>query len=165
MKEIKIRELNYENFRVYGTFHAMIDPKAINVGVGPIAFYPDLAPLNLGQSNAASFSVCRVEKRPAVIDTIEMHTGCGEGILPLDGDIVIHVAPPTPNGVYPVDRLEAFRVPKGTFVALRRGVWHHAPYAAEGPVNTLIVLPERTYAEDCLVYAIHEADRVAIAGL
>jgi ureidoglycolate lyase len=43
-------------------------------------------------------------------------------------------------------------VPKGTLVVLRRGVWHHAPFAAgKSAVNAIIVLPERTYKNDCIV--------------
>jgi ureidoglycolate lyase len=48
-------------------------------------------------------------------------------------------------------------------VALRPGVWHHAPFTCDKEyVNTLIVLPERTYAIDCEVYEIPEEDRVEI---
>ncbi len=80
-----------------------------------------------------------------------------------DADILIHVAPATPANDVPADRIEIFRVPKGTFVALNRGVWHHAPYAAGGDIaNALIVLPERTYAEDCFVYEIPEEKRMKI---
>ena len=90
-----------------------------------------------------------------VIDVSEFHSACGEGNLPLDGDIAIHVGPATPNGETPVGRIEVFRVPKGAMVVMRPGVWHHAPFALDTDcVNTLIVLPERTYANDCQVVEI-----------
>jgi ureidoglycolate hydrolase len=159
MNEIRAKELSRESFHAYGNFERMIDPPMH--GDRPIEFYPELARLFTG-SPVASFSVCRVLKRENVVSFIEAHSRCGEGILPLDADVLIHVAPPTPNGVYPVDTIEAFRVPKGTFVALNRGVWHHAPFALGNVANALIVLPERTYAEDCLVYEIPEEKRVKI---
>jgi ureidoglycolate lyase len=163
MREIKARELTMEGFAPYGTFANMIDPPEAVEGRGPVAFIPDMAQLNLGQTGIASFSVCRVLKRPNVVDTVEMHRSCGEGILPLDADILIHVGRPTFNGMVPLDTLEAFRVPKGTFVALRRGVWHFAPYALNGDVaNVVIVLPERTYADDCYVYPMPEDKQVKI---
>lgn len=161
--QIRAKELTLESFNLYGTFAGMIHPSAPKLGAEPVEFYRDMAQLNLGQSAIASFSVCRVKKRPFIVDFIEMHRGCGEGILPLDADAVIHVALATANGDIPLDRIEAFRVPKGTFVALRRGVWHHAPFAASADcANVLIVLPERTYADDCFVFEIPADKRVEI---
>jgi ureidoglycolate lyase len=113
-----------------------------------------MVPLDLGGRGIASFSVCRVEDRQPVVDVTEHHTACGEGILPLDAEVLIHVAPATPPGEVPWDRIRLFRVPKGTFVSLKAGVWHHAPLLAEAgapAANVLIVLPERTYANDCVV--------------
>ena len=54
-------------------------------------------------------------------------------------------------------------MPKGTAVRLNPGVWHLAAL----PVNleeghVLIVLPERTYKNDCVVVDYPEADWVKI---
>ena len=58
--------------------------------------------------------------------------------------------------------MQVFRVPMGTMVVLRPGVWHHAPFTVDDdPANVLIVLPERTYANDCLVVELGE-DGVSI---
>ncbi len=84
-------------------------------------------------------------------------------ILPLDNDVLIHVAPATPAAVVPLDKVRVFRVPRGTMVTLRPGVWHHAPFTANNqPANVLIVLPERTYANDCVVVKLDEKDRIRI---
>jgi ureidoglycolate lyase len=152
-----------ESFAPYGVFAQIANPPEALAQKAPVTFTPDMALLNLGNTGIASFSVCRVEKRENVVDTVEMHRNTSEGILPLDGDAVIHVGKATPNGVVPFDELEAFIVPKGTFVALKRGVWHFAPFAWNCPVsNVLIVLPERTYAEDCLVVTMPEGKKVLI---
>ena len=165
MRKTKIKELSLKAFKDYGTYANMIDPKAVKIGKEPIEFFRDMVQLDLGGADVASFSVCRVLKRPAVVAVSEFHTACGEGILPLDGDILCHVGIATPDGEVPVKRIEVFRVPRGTFVALKPGVWHHAPIAYQADcVNTLIVLPERTYANDCEVYEIPERDRVAVEG-
>lgn len=162
MREIKVKELTPESFDVYGTFTNMINPTAPKIGGEPIEFFRDMALLNLGQG-IASFSTCRVLKRPLVVETTEMHRSSGEGNLPLDSDILIHVGLPTPNGDIPVDRIECFRVPKGTFVSIKRGVWHHAPFALNSAcANVVIVLPERTYADDCFVYEIPEDKQIRI---
>jgi ureidoglycolate lyase len=122
-----------------------------------------MAGLNLGQNTAASFSTCRVTKRPLIVTELEYHTYCGEGNLPLDGDVFLPLAPATANGDLPWERIEVFRVPKGTMVTLNAGVWHCGPYAYQTEVaNVLIVLPERVYANDCKVGAIPEEERSEI---
>ena len=83
--------------------------------------------------------------------------------MPIDGDVLIHVALATRNGEVPLDRIEVFLVPKGTLVIIRPGVWHHAPFAFGSDfVNVLVVLPERTYAKDCFVSIIPEDKQLEI---
>jgi ureidoglycolate lyase len=119
--------------------------------------------LSLGQISEAAFSVTRIQKREKIIDAMECHMRTGEGILPLDGDILIHVAPATPTDNIPLDQIEVFRVPKGTLITLRPGVWHCAPFVEnENVVNVLIVLPERTYVNDVFFYMIPKEEQIGI---
>ncbi|MHC4239684.1 MAG: ureidoglycolate lyase [Planctomycetota bacterium] len=164
MRKEKIKELSQKTFAKYGSYANMINPDTEKLGAEPIEFYRDMVRLDLGGRTIGSFSVCRVCKRPPIVDVTEFHNYTGEGILPLDADACIHVAPATPTGTVPLDRIEIFRVPKGTFVSLHPGVWHHAPFAHNaGVANVLIVLPERTYAQDCHVTEIAEKDRTEFA--
>ena len=166
MEHVTVQDLTFEAFNPYGTFASMLNPSAIKIGEEPIEFYRDMTQSDLGGSTKVSYSICRVLKRDPVVNVIEYHSTCGEGILPLDGDVVIHVAPATPNGEVPHDRIEVFRVPQGTLVTLRPGVWHHAPYADGCEcVNVLIVLPERTYANDCVVVDLEPEEQVRIEGI
>ncbi len=165
MKLVAFKELSLEGFLPYGAYVNLINPSTEKIGEEPIEFYRDMALLGLGGNTSVSFSICHVLKREPVINVIEYHTACGEGILPIDGDVLIHVAPATPNGVAPFDRIEVFRAPKGTLVTIKPGVWHHAPFAYQCDiVNTLIVLPERTYAHDCIVVEIPESEHLKIEG-
>ena len=163
MRTVRIEELSLDSFWPFGAFAQHIDPTGERIGAKPIEFFRDMLQLELGAASIASFSVCRVEKRDLVIDVTEYHSACGEGILPLDNDALIHVGPATPPGAgVPLDRIRVFRVPRGTCVALRPGVWHHAPFTANAePANVLIVLPERTYANDCTVVRLPEGIRIA----
>jgi ureidoglycolate lyase len=163
MKQVIVKELTLRDFAVYGSFADMTSPSGPKLGGGNVEFYRDMALLNLGRDTTAALSVTRVLKRPNIIDTVEMHSNTGEGILPLDGDVLIHVAVATPNGEVPADRIEVFRVPRGTAVTLRRAVWHEAPFALGcDSVNILVVLPERTYADDCLVCKLSPEDMLEI---
>lgn len=163
MKKISIQKLTLDNFKKYGSFSNLINPKTPRLGPEPIEFYRDIEQLNLGQTNIASFSVVRISKRPLVIQKLEFHSHSGEGVFPIDGDVLIHIALATRNGDVPLDRIEVFIVPKGTMVTIRPGVWHHAPFAFGCDyVNVLVVLPERTYVNDCFVSVIPEREQMGI---
>ena len=75
----------------------------------------------------------------------------------MDDDVILHVAPASKE---PVPQLtEAFLVPKGTAVRLNPGVWHLAALPVNLDVaHVLIVLPERTYHNDCIVVDYAEED-------
>jgi len=162
VRTAKIRELTLEEFLPYGAYANLIDPTSEKLGSPPIEFFRDMVQQDLGTVGSASFSTCRVEKREMVVNVTEYHTQTAEGILPIDNDVLIHVAPATPSdGRVPADKIVVFRIPKGTMVVIRPGVWHHAPFTANNtPANVLIVLPERTYANDCEVFQLEEDDRI-----
>lgn len=152
MKELKVEELSLEAFDEFGTFKKCIEPETEYFGEDPVRFYRDMVQEDLGNKSVVSFSVCRVLPRDYEITVSEYHSHTGEGILPLDNDVIIHVAPGAGNGDLPLDKMRVFRVPMGTMVALKPGVFHHAPWTVNDKVaNSLIVLPRRTYANDCIV--------------
>lgn len=162
MRTLKIENLSAEAIRPFGSYANMLDPVPEDVGKAPVGFYPDRVQQGLGKESAPSYSTCRVEKRPWVVDFAEYHTATCEGILPLDNDILIHVGPAShPRAPAPLDKFRIFRVPRGTMVVLRPGVWHGAPFSAnDKPANVLIVLPERTYANDFNFVPLEGDDRI-----
>jgi ureidoglycolate lyase len=164
MRTTKIKELTLEAFLPYGSYANLIDPTSEKLGPPPIEFFRDMVQQDLGTLGTASYSTCRVEKREMVIDITEYHTLTAEGMMPIDNDILIHVAPATASdGRVPLDKIVVFRIPKGTMIVIRPGVWHHAPFTAnDTPANVLIVLPERIYANECAVFPLEENDRIRI---
>lgn len=77
-------------------------------------------------------------------------------------DAVLHVAPKSGGDVV-TELTEAFIVPKGTMVKLDAAVWHLAAM----PVNveelqSLIVLPEGTYMNDCTKVALNDEQKFEI---
>jgi ureidoglycolate lyase len=164
IRTVKIEELSLEEFRPFGAFSNQLNPNTEKIGAKPVEFFRDMTQQDLGRTSTASFSTCRVENRKWVIDVCEYHSSCAETLLPLDNDILIHVAPATPNSSRPpLEKIRVFRVPHGTLVVLRPGVWHHAPFTITGePANVLVVLPERTYANDCVVVELPVEDQIEI---
>jgi ureidoglycolate lyase len=170
MREIRYKALGAESFARYGAFADMLDPEAnkpssMRIGAPPIEFFRDILQTGLGLDSVASFGVCRVSKRPFVIDASEWHDTACEAVMPIDGDVLMHVAPAVPEGRFPSELAEVFLVPKGTMAVLRPGVWHHGPYAfGQERVSCLVTLPERLYARDCKSVALDPNERIAIVG-
>jgi len=161
MREIEARALTEEAFAPYGVFADLIGPSDENkIGEPPIEFYPDLVSLTLDTTNPA-FSSLFIRRRPMVIDVTERHHNTGEGILPLNGPVVIHVGPP--GDTPPLDQIEAFLVPAGTQVVLRPGIWHHAPFTVGNhPVAIQIALPPETYRRDCEAVILGSDQQISI---
>lgn len=164
MRTIKAQPLTLANFQKYGTFQNLLD---ITGTTEPweetkSGFFPDLVRLNLGNGNCACVSVNKVTKSDGnVIQFTEYHGYTSEGVLPLDGDCIIHVG--KANGPVTPEKLKAFYVPKGTFVSLYPGVLHGTQIACkEDTVHVLILLPERTYGNDCVVTQFEKENQIAV---
>lgn len=158
MKTIKAKPITVENFSYYGQFTNLLDPQGYSLG----DFFHDRVRMNMAGNMNLAFSPLVVHKsEPRIVSQAEYHNTTQEGILCLDDDVILHVAPPSKE---PVPELtEAFIVPRGTLVCLNLGVWHLSAM----PINldtahVLIVLPERIYLNDCIVVDYPEERQVRI---
>lgn len=149
MKKLIPQALTPHGFQKYGRYAALNAPDGPFIGENPVLFYRDLLPLGPSPEPLAA-SVTQVAPMPLLVDVLEYHTRSWEGFLCLDQNAYICVAPAT-CGTPPVpETFEAFLVPTGTFVYLHPGVWHYAPFPTEPkPLHSLVLLPERTYQNDC----------------
>ena len=165
MKTIKAQPLSVEAFAPYGTYVDTLHPKGFSIGGEFSQFYPDFARMTTKPGEELAFSVSHIKYMDKkVVDNVEYHTHTGEALLPMDGDMLLHVAPPT-KGVPRPDLTEAFLVPKGTVVILKTAAWHGAPLAAQpGEMNVMILLPERVYMNDCIVHQLEEKDQFIVEG-
>ncbi len=163
MREIAPRALEREAFREYGDFMDLLHVKQIEERAGADnIFAPDLLRLHLDGRMPASVCVAKVSECERVVTMLEYHQFTCEGILPLDGDIDIFVGPSS----FRVDpeTVEAFRVPKGTFVRLNPGVLHGRQFVVDTPsVNVMILLPQRTFGNDCVFTRLEEAEQIRIS--
>ena len=163
MKKVSVRKLSKNMFDLYGNYADMTAPAGPHLGEPPCEFYRDMVLLTMGHSTVG-FSVTQTYKRELIIKDIEHHNCTGEAIMPIDGDVYIHVAPASAKDIAPFDEIEVFYVPKGTLVTFRPGVWHSGPYCVEADVvNVLVVLPERTYVNDCNIVSLPEEEQLEIS--
>lgn len=162
MRKLAIQELSWEQFSKYGSFQSLTTPRGEKLGPAPVEFFRDLLHLNLG-TGTTCISVTRVSPRGFVAEKFEYHSRTGEAFMPLDGDVYIHIAPASKSDLVPYDKIEAFRVPKGTMVMIHPGVWHGAPFAGgDHPVCVQVVLPERTYCHDCSIVLFPEEEKLLL---
>lgn len=147
MRTIKVKKLTEKDFREYGSFYDMTNPSGHTLGT----FYNDYVLMPVSGDHPIGFSTLIAKKaEKMIIDSAEFHDTTSEIQLPLDDDIIIHVAPPSNERV--PELTQAFYIPKGTIVLLNCGVWHLAPFAVHNETaHVLVALPERIYHNDCTV--------------
>ncbi len=158
MRKIYAKKITNDNFQAFGEFYDIINPKGNHLD----DFYPDHVLAANGSSMPMAFSSYVVRKMPDMMITrAEYHDEACELMLPLDGDIIFHAAPPSKEPV--PEQTEAFFVPGGTLVKLNAGVWHQESFAVcAEQVHVLIALPQRTYKRDCVLVPYEEADWMEI---
>ena len=156
MREIKAVQINTTDFAPYGTFCSMTEPTGYPLQGEIHSFYPDR--ISGSCVGSLGFSPIAVKMDDHIVKCAEYHKTTWEGIVALDDDMLIHVAPA--SGGTPVPELaKAFIVPRGTMVKLNAAIWHLCPMPVHNDVlHAMIILPECTYANDCTVVDFDEKD-------
>ena len=161
MRILKAEPLTHEAFAPFGQFYPMEAPAGYALCGQLHQFFPDR--LTADSQHRVGYSPILVKKPDRMIITQqEYHTTTWEMILPLDDDMILHVAPASAGT--PVGQLsKAFLVPKHTLVKINTAIWHLAPLpATKEQLTAMIILPECTYANDCTVVDLPEAQQFEI---
>ena len=161
MKTIKAEPITNEAFAPFGQFYSMDKPQGYALCGELHSFYPDR--INADSNHRVGYSPIIVKKPGKMIITQqEYHTTTWEMILPLDDDMILHVAPAS-AGTPVTDLAKAFIVPKNTLVKINSAIWHLAPLPANNQqLTAMIILPECTYANDCTVVDLGEEEQFEI---
>ena len=150
MRQISVEALTHEAFAPFGQFYPMEKPQGYALCGELHQFFPDR--LTADSHHRVGYSPILVKKPEKMIITQqEYHTTTWEMILPMDDDMILHVAPASAG--MPVTHLaKAFLVPKHTLVKMNAAIWHLAPLpVTKEQLTAMIILPECTYANDCTV--------------
>jgi ureidoglycolate lyase len=159
MRTIKAQPLSFEAFQKYGVFQNLLDTEGLAKKslLPPFGFFPDMITLDFDSRSLPTVSVCHVKKSEKNLGSfLEAHQHTCEGLLPLDGDVIIFVGAAFGDPkTFSAANLEAFIVPKGTFVKLNSMVLHGTQYPVSDPeVHILCMLPARTFQNDMLANMI-----------
>ncbi|GHV69098.1 hypothetical protein AGMMS49928_10360 [Spirochaetia bacterium] len=166
MKTIKVQKLSYETFRQYGSFQNLLDNEGLAAAsINKAGFFADIISLNFGTTTLPGVSVCHVTKEEKnIIGFIEAHQYTCEGLLPLDDDVIIYVGKVV-RGVLSPDTIEAFLVPKGTFVKMEPLVLHGRQFPVNAQeAHVLCLLPQRTYHNDMMFQILEEPNQLEIVS-
>lgn len=150
MRQIKIENLTHEAFAPFGQFYTMDKPQGYALCGEIHRFFPDR--MTASAFHNVGYSPILVKKpEKMLITAVEYHTTTWEMILPMNDDMIIHVAPASAGTPVP-DETRAFLVPAHTLIKMNAGIWHLAPLPANADeLAAMIILPECTYANDCTV--------------
>ncbi len=120
MKQIKAVPITHENFAPFGQFYTMADPKGYALCGEIHKFFPDR--LTASANHNVGYSPILVKKpERMIISAVEYHTTTWEMIMPLNDDMVLHVAPASAGTPVP-DLAQAFIVPKNTLVKINAAI-------------------------------------------
>lgn len=161
MKKIKVEQLSKQAFAPFGTYYDMANPDGYALRGELHAFYPDR--LTAYHDGQVGFSPITVKKPDVMkVTQVEYHTTTCEIIMPLSDDMILHVAPPSAGKPLP-ELTKAFIVPKNTLIKMNACVWHLAPLPANADsLTAMIILPECTYMNDCIVVDLKEDEQFII---
>ena len=161
MRQIKVEALTNEAFAPFGQFYPMEQPQGYALCGELHQFFSDR--LTADCNHRVGYSPILVKKpEKMVITQQEYHTTTWEMILPMDDDMILHVAPASAGT--PVTHLaKAFLVPKHTLIKMNAAIWHLAPLPAnKDQLTAMIILPECTYANDCTVVDLAQEQQFEI---
>lgn len=157
MKKIELECLHAsdECFSEYGQFITTAT-RAADAAGEELSFWNKLAVMD--HSGATSISIVQTYGKHGLEEhTLEQHTNTSEVLVPTDDIIIVVALSDKERHNFPdLESVNAFRVPKGSAVRLKKGVWHHAPLTTKEVTNTFVIFYENTPEEDCLVYELEE---------
>lgn len=161
MRTIKLQALSKEAFAPYGEYYKMDAPDGHALCGAIHRFYPDrVTAYPAGNIGFSAITVKKPEKM--LISQVEYHTTTAELIMPLNDDMILHVAQPSAGTPIP-EQTKAFLVPKHTLIKMNACVWHLAPLPANADeLSAMIILPECTYMNDCTVVDLKEDEQFVI---
>lgn len=167
MKTLIAKPLTKENFQKYGEFQNLLDDESLaKKSIFPQGFFADVIKLDFGTTTLPTISVCQVKKQEKnVIRMLEAHKYTCEGLLPLDADVIIFVGRPLPGRKFSVDTVEAFVVPKGTFVRLDPLILHGTQFPVDADTAHIVcMLPGRTFMNDMMAEFLPEEDQAVVTA-
>ena len=147
--KLKVHELTEDNFAPYGRFFNIYGfAKGEKLQTSP--YFPDVTGILFENSSYAGIGVGIAIDRLRVTTQAEIHEHTEEMLAFMDAESIFIVG--EPSGTTPVlSKFKAFLIPKGSFLTMKRGVWHATPFPTDSDRVTLFcILPPYTNYNDAI---------------
>ena len=161
MKNLKVKKLNVEDFRLFGNYISIkedvFSEEEYDSDWTFELYRGDNMTMSLGKTNTvAGFSFGFLKKRKMVIKSLQAHCHTEKTIL-MDKDCVLAVAPLSVGNIIGEDKIQAFMVPSGTMVKLSFCTWYTIPFPVDDSECMYIQCEAlRTYNHDTKYYELSE---------
>lgn len=155
MNKLTVKKLTKEVFEKFGSFFNPLDcGRPLGDEEGPVKFFPDCIVSDNISNVAMAVSALIIEPRELRVNITEMHKGTDEIIGGFNKDVIFHVAESL-NDKPDLENIEVYLLPSGWWVKINAEVWHQAPFVqGKDQAVGIVILPEKTYKNDCYVEAI-----------
>jgi len=149
--ELKLLDASDERFNEYGQFISTTTRSA-DASDTELSFWNKLAVMD--HSGLTSVSIVQTYGKNGLEEhTLEQHTTTSEVLIPTDDIIVVAALSDKSKADMPdFESAKAFKVPKGSAIRFKKGVWHHAPLTTKELTKTFVLFYENTPSEDFLAY-------------
>ena len=155
--DIKVKKLNKEDFDKFGAFVEAPNAEP-TFQSGQFAYWKQLLEIRMGE---VEIGMLKVRKYDMQLDRMERHAETAEMLIPVDGSVIIPVAPPSDTTPDPA-KAEAFVVNQGQAVILGKNCWHWLPCPMDKLEVTLFVIFKNNTSEtDLTVEELYEKCWVA----
>lgn len=133
---IKIEKVNKDVFSPYGEIIEMPVNTEPTVDVETVKFWKQQAMFAI--EGETEVGVLKIKRMDMIFNELENHFKTATGLICLDGDCAIAVAPPT-DELPAANEIKAFKIEKGQFFVLAEKCWHSATYPLDQDEITLLV--------------------------
>lgn len=148
MKKIKVNMLTNESFVKFGKVLEIEGREALG-NPNTHLWFPQVCVIE----KDTSVNLMKIVPHDFIIKEFEYHKNTVENLIPLDGDLIVALAP---AGKLQVDEIEAFYIPCGKGICLNEGVWHAIPFSIGKEVMSTVVFKNNTSNEDIYIEEINE---------
>ncbi|WP_077341823.1 ureidoglycolate lyase [Pseudocolwellia agarivorans] len=147
--KLAIENVSKEVFQSYGQLIEMPVKDDPTIAVENVTFWKQQAMFSI--KGETEVGVLKIKKQDMVFDQLENHFKTATGIICLDGDCVIAVAPPS-DDIPNVDTLKAYTIPQGQLFVLAEKCWHSATYPIDKDEITLLIIFQKDALDNDTVF-------------
>lgn len=147
--DVLIQKITKEAFKKYGQVIENPVQERPTIAVETVTFWKQQLSINI--NGETEVGVLKVKKRDMIFNEFENHFKTPTGLICLDSDFVLAVAPPQ-DTLPKTNEVEAFHVQQSQLIVLDAKCWHGECYPVDKNEITLLVIFQKDALDNDTVY-------------